>query len=137
MGIGAVAVLLFSGEEGSLGQRLLSGVLRLTKITAAFGDVMSYLRLFALGLATGSLALAFNDLAGQVYDVPGFGMLLAILVLVIGHGINLVLAVVSGFVHGLRLNVIEFFNWGVVEEGQLFRVFARKESAPWSPGSSH
>ena len=137
MGIGAVAVLLFTGEAGGLGQRLLSGMLGLTKITSAFGDVMSYLRLFALGLATGSLALAFNDLAAQVYGIPGLGMLLAILVLVIGHGINLVLAVVSGFVHGLRLNVIEFFNWGVTEEGQLFRVFARKESAPWSPGSSH
>jgi V/A-type H+-transporting ATPase subunit I len=137
-GLGFVAVVLFTGEEVSWGRRLVSGVLRLTKIPSAFGDVMSYLRLFALGLATGSLAVAFNDLAKQVYDgVPGLGLLLAILVLLVGHGINFALAIVSGFVHGLRLNFIEFFNWGVPEEGQLFQAFARKEDLTWSRGSTH
>ena len=54
-------------------------------------------------------------------------MVLSFLVLLLGHGINLVLAIVSGFVHGLRLNFIEFFNWGLSGEGYPFQAFVKKE----------
>ena len=54
------------------------------------------------------------------------GLLVALIILVIGHILNLVLDVASGFIHGLRLNVIEFFNWGLLEEGPLFRPFKKK-----------
>ena len=92
---------------------------------------MSYLRLFALGLASASLALTFNQLADQVYQaVPGLGLLLSILILLLGHSINLVLGIISGFVHGLRLNFIEFFNWGIADEGYPFQAFAKKEMNP-------
>jgi V/A-type H+-transporting ATPase subunit I len=102
-------------------------------VTTAFGDALSYLRLFALGLASASLAMAFNDLAHQVREIlPGLGILFALLVVVIGHGLNFVLAVVSGFIHGLRLNFIEFFNWSIPEEGRPFRAFARKETSVWN-----
>jgi V/A-type H+-transporting ATPase subunit I len=50
----------------------------------------------------------------------------ALIILVIGHSLNLLLAVASGFIHGLRLNVIEFLNWGLPEEGPLFRPFKKK-----------
>ena len=53
--------------------------------------------------------------------------LLAGLLLLIGHGLNLALAIMSGFVHGLRLNYIEFFRWSVPEEGHPFQAFARRE----------
>jgi V/A-type H+-transporting ATPase subunit I len=43
-----------------------------------------------------------------------------------------VLAVASGVIHGLRLNFIEFFNWGLSEEGHPFRAFERKEKATWT-----
>jgi len=83
--------------------------------------VFSYLRLFALGLAGSSLASTFNDMAGQIRGaVPGVGLLLALLVLVPGHALNLLLGVTGGVIHGLRLNVIEFFNWSLKEEGHLF-----------------
>ncbi|HKJ00146.1 MAG TPA: V-type ATP synthase subunit I [bacterium] len=131
LGLGAVAVLLFSGSEGPLWRRLLSGLLALTRITSAFGDVLSYLRLFALGLASASLALAFNDLAGQVATAPAFGKLAAALILLVGHSLNFALGIVSGFVHGLRLNFIEFFNWSVPEEGYPFRAFAKRERPIW------
>lgn len=108
--------------------RLLGGLLRLTDISKAFGDVLSYLRLFALGLASSTLALTFNQLATDVRDaVPGLGLVLAILLLFLGHAINLGLAVLGGFVHGLRLNFIEFFRWGISDEGYPFRPFAKKE----------
>ncbi|MEO1298576.1 MAG: V-type ATPase 116kDa subunit family protein, partial [Cyanobacteria bacterium J06636_16] len=108
--------------------RLVDGLGALTKISSLFGDVMSYLRLFALGLASASLALTFNQLAEQVHQaVPGLGLVLSLLILLLGHGINLVLAIVSGFVHGLRLNFIEFFNWGISGEGYPFHAFVKKE----------
>jgi V/A-type H+-transporting ATPase subunit I len=54
---------------------------------------------------------------------------IALLILVLGHGINLLLAIISGFVHGLRLNFIEFFNWSLSEEGTAFQPFNKKELA--------
>ena len=135
MVVGLLAVFLFSGE-GGLVSRLVGGLLALTGVTSAFGDVMSYLRLFALGLATASLASAFNGMAAQAYEaLPGLGVLAAALILLVGHAMNFLLGLMSAVVHGLRLNVIEFFKWGLTEEGVLFRPFERKERTPWKPSS--
>lgn len=133
MVIGFAIVLLFASTRKvdsikAIVLRLVDGLMSLTNFTKLFGDVLSYLRLFALGLASSSLAVTFNQLAEQVREsVPGLGLLLAILILLLGHAINLGLGIISGFVHGLRLNFIEFFNWGVSEEGYPFRAFAKKE----------
>ncbi|MDJ0681088.1 MAG: V-type ATPase 116kDa subunit family protein [Xenococcaceae cyanobacterium MO_167.B52] len=136
LGIGLLAggfLIIFLG--GCIGSKkpfplqIIDGLGSLIGVSKLFGDVMSYLRLFALGLASASLAITFNQLAEQVYQtVPGLGLLLSILIVILGHGINLLLAVISGFVHGLRLNFIEFFNWGLTEEGYPFQAFAKKES---------
>jgi V/A-type H+-transporting ATPase subunit I len=124
---GLLLVLCFSGYGEGLGRRTLKGAIALTRVTKAFGDVLSYLRLFALGLASASLAVAFNDMAAQVREsFAGLGLLLALLILVFGHALNFVLAIASGVIHGLRLNFIEFFDWGVQEEGNPFRAFRRK-----------
>ena len=137
MALGGLIILLFTSDKPTLPRRLLGGLLGMTRLTNAFGDVLSYLRLFALGLASASLALAFNDLATQAGSVRGFGKLLAFLILIVGHGMNLVLAIMSGVVHGLRLNMIEFFNWGLSsEEGHPFRAFTKKEVTTWTPSSS-
>jgi V/A-type H+-transporting ATPase subunit I len=131
---GLLAILLLSSDRPlnspqSLFLRLFDGVSSLVGISQLFGDVMSYLRLFALGLASASLAITFNQLAGQVYQaVPGLGVLIAILILLLGHGINILLGIISGFVHGLRLNFIEFFNWSLSEEGTPFQAFTKKET---------
>ena len=67
-------------------------------------------------------------LARQVHqDVEGLGLLLAILILFVGHLLNLALAIMSGVVHGLRLNFIEFYNWALTGEGYPFRAFKKKE----------
>jgi V/A-type H+-transporting ATPase subunit I len=111
--------------------RVLDGLKALTGVMGMFGDVLSYMRLFALGLASASLALTFNDLAMQIRDaVPGLGLLLGLLLLLLGHAINLGLAIMSGVVHGLRLNFIEFYKWGMPGEGKAFQKFARKEVKP-------
>jgi V/A-type H+-transporting ATPase subunit I len=108
--------------------RVVDGLMALAGIGGIFGDVLSYMRLFALGLAGSSLAITINNLAGQVTDaLPGPGLLIGILIILVGHVVNLALCLMSGVVHGLRLNVIEFFKWGLSEEGYPFRAFAKKE----------
>ncbi|WP_442508612.1 V-type ATP synthase subunit I [Novipirellula sp. SH528] len=117
---------LFSTRSVDWVMRILDGLLALTNVTKIFGDTLSYLRLFALGLASAQLAVTFNGLADDAMQVPGLGILLAILILVAGHGINFILGVIGGVVHGLRLNCIEFFNWSLTEEGTPFRAFCKK-----------
>jgi V/A-type H+-transporting ATPase subunit I len=134
---GVVVVFLFTSDRPIVKAprdylwRVLDGLKALTGVMGMFGDVLSYMRLFALGLASASLALTFNGLAMQIKDeVPGLGLLLGLLVLLLGHVINLGLAVMSGVVHGLRLNFIEFYKWGMPGEGKAFQKFARKEVQP-------
>jgi V/A-type H+-transporting ATPase subunit I len=131
--LGLVLVFLAGSERplsgpGSILMRGVDGLMALTQVTKIFGDALSYLRLFALGLASASLALTFNDLARQVGEnVEGLGLLLQILLLLIGHVLNLLLGLVSGVVHGLRLNYIEFYNWALSGEGYPFRPFKKTE----------
>ena len=133
---GLLAIVLFSSERPLQRRsdylwRLAEGVFNLRSLLNAFGDVLSYMRLFALGLASASLAMTFNDLARDAAAaLPGVGLLAALLILGIGHLLNLALALISGVVHGLRLNFIEFYNWGLPEEGKPFQKFARKEVKP-------
>ena len=130
---GLLTVLLLSSERpfahpADVILRLVDGLGSLTNISKLFGDVMSYLRLFALGLASASLAVTFNQLSAQIYHSGApLGLPIAILILLLGHSINLLLAIISGFVHGLRLNFIEFFNWSLSEEGYPFQPFVKKE----------
>jgi len=133
---GFAAVLFFTSNRPisfrplDLLWRILDGLKNLTNVSKAFGDVLSYLRLFALGLASGVLAVTFNDIAAMIAGSPPHGvrLLAAILVLVVGHGLNFVLAIVGGVVHGLRLNCIEFFNWSLPDEGYPFQAFCKKAS---------
>jgi V/A-type H+-transporting ATPase subunit I len=135
IGLGLGAVFAFGSERRVRDVRsavlwVLDGLQGLTNVTKIFGDVLSYLRLFALGLASASLALTFNDLARQVADrVPGLGLFFALNILVAGHVLNLLLSVMSGVVHGLRLNFIEFYNWALLGEGYPFRPFRKKEAS--------
>ena len=129
---GVVLLVLFSSTRTvsrltDIIWRLADGVKSLIGITQLFGDVLSYMRLFALGLASASLALTFNQLAEQVmHSMPGPGLFLGILILLLGHTLNLMLCLMSGLVHGLRLNFIEFYNWSVSDEGYPFKAFSKK-----------
>jgi V/A-type H+-transporting ATPase subunit I len=127
--LGLVLVLLFSEPHEPPLKRMLGGLKGLTEVSRAFGDVLSYLRLFALGMAGASLAVEFNHMAAGIKTaLPGVGLFFAALVLILGHVLNIILGIAAAVIHGLRLNVIEFFNWGLKEEGTLFRPFRRKES---------
>lgn len=132
LALGAGAILCCSGRQpirkgSDVVKRLLEGLHGLTDVTKIFGNTLSYMRLFALGLAGASLALTFNKLAAEVYrDVPGLGLLCSILILLLGHSLNILLCLISGVLHGLRLNFIEFFNWSLSEEGYPFKAFGKR-----------
>ena len=78
--------------------------------TGILGDVLSYLRLYALGLAGAMLGFAFNDLAAMALGDGGLGWIPFILIVIIGHTLNLAMAALGAFVHPLRLNFLEFFK---------------------------
>lgn len=132
LAVGGLLVVLFTSERPfslkpiQVFGRLLDGLKGLTGCSKAFGDVLSYLRLFALGLASIKLAEAFNTLAATSFALKGVGVLLGLLVLLVGHSINFAMGIMSGVVHGLRLNLIEFFNWSLPDEGERFQAFEKK-----------
>jgi V/A-type H+-transporting ATPase subunit I len=130
--LGALLVLLFHSERPfsllpkQLLGRLVDGLKGLLELSKAFGDVLSYLRLFALGLAAVKLAEVFNHMAATSFEAKGVGVLLGVLILLVGHTINLAMGIMGGVVHSLRLNLIEFFNWSLPEEGQRFEALTKK-----------
>ena len=112
MGAGVVLVVVGSlRQSGGIG-----AILWLFDITGLLGDIMSYSRIAGVGLATFYLASAFNMLArlfSGFVPIPGIagvvgGVILAVVILLIGHLINLLLSLITGFVHSLRLCFVEF-----------------------------
>ena len=78
--------------------------------TGLLGDVLSYLRLYALGLAGAKLGEAFNAIGLQALGDGGAGWIAFILIVVIGHTLNVAMCILGAFVHPLRLNFLEFFK---------------------------
>ncbi len=79
-------------------------------VTGLLGDVLSYLRLYALGLAGAKLGEAFNAIGVQALGDGGVNWIFFILIVVIGHVLNIAMCVLGAFVHPLRLNFLEFFK---------------------------
>jgi len=117
--IGAVLILI-----GVLLVAIVHGPLFFFDITGYLGDVLSYARLLALGLATGGIAMTVNILSSMVKDVPIIGIVLAALVFVIGHIFNWGMNGLGGFVHGIRLHYVEFFNKFYEGGGSEYRPYS-------------
>jgi V/A-type H+-transporting ATPase subunit I len=123
----AVLIMLFSNREGGWGGRLGMGAYNLFSSVFYIGDVLSYLRLMALGLVSSGLAMSINLMAKMVLKVPyGIGIIIAIIIFVIGHTGNLVLSALGAFVHTMRLQFVEFFPKFLVGGGRSFEPL-RKE----------
>ncbi len=86
----------------------------LTNAIQVFGDVLSYLRLYALSLAGMIMASTFNDLAMKM------GIFGGVLIILVGHLVNLNLTIMSGVIHGLRLNFLEWYHYSFEGGGRLF-----------------
>ncbi len=123
----AVMILLFSVREGPVGGRLGMGMYNLFSTIFWMGDTLSYLRLMALGMVSGGLAMAINVIADIARDVPyGIGYVLMILILIGGHGFNLILSILGAFVHTLRLQYVEFFPKFFTSGGKAFEPLSRQ-----------
>lgn len=81
-------------------------------VTGLMGDVLSYIRLYALGLAGGMLGNAFNIMGSMILDipVPGVNWVFCIVILIFGHVLNLAMSCLGAFVHPLRLTFVEYFK---------------------------
>ena len=121
MGVGAVLMLLLNNVKRNPIMNFASGLWdTYNNVTGLLSDVLSYIRLFAIGLSGGVLAQVFNSLAmgltgldagieqftvGTVFQIVG-----ATAILLVGHGINLFMSAISSFVHPMRLTFVEFYK---------------------------
>lgn len=127
---GAVLIALFSNPGTSFFKGVLSslGGLPLSLISG-FSDIISYIRLYAVGLATVLMALSFNQMAigdGITTVFAGIG---AVIVLILGHGLNMILAAMAVIVHGVRLNMLEYAGHAGVEfSGDEYNPFKIKNT---------
>ena len=107
--IPAVVIVLFSQREGGWGGRIGMGAYQLFSTIFFMGDVLSYLRLMALGMVTAGLGMAINVITKICGDIPYIGWLIGAFVFAGGHLFNLAISGLSAFVHTLRLQYVEFF----------------------------
>ena len=131
LGIG-LATLLILGGYGKKGfGRIFGGVTRLYDIVNFMSDVLSYSRLFGLGLATGIVGMVFNKIAmvivsllsGGGANIAGLiiGWIFAIAVMAVGHLFNLGINTLGAYVHDCRLQYIEFYGKFYQGGGHLFK----------------
>ena len=136
-GISAIGIFLFNNIRRNIFINIGAGVWDTYNMaTGLVGDVLSYIRLYALGLAGAMLGMVFNQLAFmidiQIPGVPVVGDVLTWifcgLILVFGHALNIAMSCLSGFVHPLRLTFVEYFkNSGYNGKGEAYKPFASIE----------
>ena len=111
VGAGFVLSFVFSNYEGNVIKSVLASMKNIVSVLLGvvnvFSDIVSYIRLWAVGLAGAAISATVNELAGPLLGNFMF-MILAIVLLVFGHGLNMILNVLSVIVHGIRLNTLEF-----------------------------
>lgn len=111
IGIGFVLSFVFSNYEGSIIKSILASLTNIVSVLLGvvnvFSDIVSYIRLWAVGLAGAAISATVNELVGPLLGNFLF-MILAIFLLVFGHGLNMILNILSVIVHGIRLNTLEF-----------------------------
>ena len=130
MVLGGVAfVFIFSQQDGG---NFLKGVLKglagflptILSSVSAFSDIISYIRLFAVGLAGVEIAKNFNGMAASLGSTV-VGIVAGLLVFVAGHGLNILMSILSVIVHGIRLNMLEFSgHLGMEWSGVSYKPFA-------------
>lgn len=111
IGIGFLLSFVFSNYEGSVIKSILESMKNIVSVLLGvvnvFSDIVSYIRLWAVGLAGAAISATVNELAGPLLGNFMF-MIIAIVLLVFGHGLNMILNILSVIVHGIRLNTLEF-----------------------------
>lgn len=131
---GVALIVLFMTPVAKLQDEWFNHVMLPLSLVSNFVDVVSYLRLFAVGTAGVAVASSFNDMAAKAAVGGGFGYVVAALIALFGHGLNLALCAMGVLVHGVRLNTLEFSaHMGLQWSGFAYRPFARALTAPTPP----
>jgi len=122
-------ILLFNSPGRNPIFNILNGIWLLYGIiTGFFGDILSYIRLFALGVSSAILGFVVNSIGGQMIHIPIIGPVIFIVFMLAGHTLNIALGALSGFVHSMRLTFVEFFkNAAFVGPGTPYKPFSTKE----------
>ncbi len=127
-GAGLVAIVLFMTPVKMLKQNFIHHAMLPLTVINNFVDVVSYVRLFAVGMASAQVAQSFNSMAmdmgaGRVWAIP-----LVALILLFGHGLNILLCGLGVLVHGVRLNTLEFSGHiGLEWAGLKYTPFKKEE----------
>ncbi|MCF7830483.1 hypothetical protein K9M41_00595 [Candidatus Gracilibacteria bacterium] len=128
---GAIILVLTQGRsQKNWLLKPIFGVLGLYNITGYVSDLLSYSRIMALGLATGVIGFAMNltaGILGSMMPIKPLGIIVAIIILICGHGLNFSLSLLGAFVHSGRLQFIEFFGKFFEGGGRKFRPFVREK----------
>ncbi|MDY6913331.1 MAG: hypothetical protein SVT52_02580 [Planctomycetota bacterium] len=126
---GLALPIAFGHPSRNLAKRIFGGfAASLLPLLGTFSDTMSYIRLMAVGLASYYIASAFNGLGVMLADAITWYAVLPVLVIVFGHLLNIGLAMIAIFAHGVRLNMLEFSNnAGVQWAGYPYEPFAEQQ----------
>ncbi len=120
---GIAGMFIQPGSRGIL-KKTGGGVYSLYGLIGCLGDILSYVRLFALGLATVAMAIAINTMAAMAAEIPVIGFAVAFFIAVGGHLANVAINALSAFIHTVRLQFVEFFTKFYGGGGRIFRPFA-------------
>lgn len=110
--LSAIMIILFTEPQKNIFKAVAAGIGSIAQNgSGMFSDILSYIRLWAVGLAGGKVAGAFNDIGNMAADkLGGFGIVLFVVVFLFGHLLNIILSCISVLAHGVRLNLLEFTN---------------------------
>ena len=121
---GLLSIIITQGRSNkNIILKVAGGVLRLYDLIGYFSDILSYSRLFALGLSTAVLAVVVNNFVMLFKDIPIVGIIAAALVFILGHLFNLVISGMGAFIHSTRLQYVEFFTKFYEGGGTPFKPF--------------
>ena len=127
IGGGFALNFIFSNYQTGIGQSIVDSLKNIITmflgVVNVFADIMSYIRLWAVGLAGSAISATVNQMAGPA--LGSFLIFLGVLLLFFGHGLNYIMNVLSVIVHGVRLNTLEFSNHvGLTWAGFKYEPFA-------------
>ncbi len=127
---GALLIALFSSPGKNFFKGMLGSLANLPlSIISGFSDIISYIRLYAVGLSTVLMAASFNQMAIGDGVTTVVSIIGAVIVLILGHGLNMILAIMSVIVHGVRLNMLEYSGHADVGfSGSEYNPFKLKNS---------